>query len=76
MIHYQPVGLEVNMRFIKFLIGGFLVVGSVIALIFIYFVWAFAIAVGHTSWQVILTTIIALVAFFGGIYIIATLRRR
>ena len=71
MIRYQPVGLEVNMRFIRFLIGAFLVVGSVVfAAVFLLLGFGFA-AMSGTILNWVIWAAIDLTAFIGGLWLMA-----
>jgi hypothetical protein len=69
MIRYQPVGLEVNMRFIRFLIGSLLIIGS---MVFGWWLgWPFAL-LDFGSWNAsfIFWSVIDAIAFIGGIYLV------
>jgi hypothetical protein len=57
------------MRFIKFLIGWFLIVGSVIFGFMLAFSAPFVI-VGGAGWVIILWGVVAFIAFIGGVYLV------
>jgi hypothetical protein len=67
--------LEVNRRFIKFAIGWLLFLGSIFFALYIGWPWAL---LGFGTWDAtyIFEGIIDTMAFIGGIYLIATIRRR
>ena len=69
-IRYDPVDLEVNMRFIRFLIGGFLIVGSIILACFLLFGIGFAAMTGTWSYLII-WAVIDLIAFMGGLWLVS-----
>lgn len=57
------------MGFVKFAIGGFLILGAIVFGISLIFTMPFAIA-GGAGWSVIVWGIIAFSAFLGGVYLV------
>lgn len=57
------------MDFVKFAIGGFLIVGAIVFGISLIFTMPFAVA-GGVGWSVIVWGVIAFIAFLGGAYLV------
>lgn len=57
------------MGFLKFVLGGFLVLGSIILFIILLFGWPFAI-IGGATWTIAFWGVIDFIMFLSGIYLL------
>lgn len=60
------------MRFIKFVIGGLLIVGATLYLIFMFTLGIGFAALGgsHGMWNWLISVVIILIAYFGGVWLV------
>jgi len=72
-IRYEPVGLEVNMRFIRFAIGALLIVGATILLCLLFTIGlvpalGFFGGSGVLGW--VISVVIVVIAYAGGVWLV------